>query len=248
MVTAALVVDWSNPDLLTAAVQSAKRYDPHLNWVVFKNYHPDFDYVDVPDDVEVIRCDTNVGHGAGINRAAERAWDLWQPDWFFVVNPDCRWIEPVVSRLEVFLAENPDVFAVGPRQIDSQYRITAAGIVGTNQAPRHRYWRCPDREGRLGRDLIDCVTISGSAFLCDAVDFFGFGGMLESKHYYSETWLMYHARAHGRRVVYWGEPTMIHEWHRSSPIGFPGTDGKMAEDRELFRAMCDRHDPPIPRD
>ena len=92
------------------------------------------------------------------------------------------------------------------------------------------------------------MTLAGSAFLCDPVDFFGLGGMLESHHYYSETWLMYHARAHGKKVVYWGKATLIHEWHQSSPIGDPATDGRMKEDRELFRYMCDTHEPPIPRD
>ena len=246
MVTAALAVDWNTPEMLRRAIQSSRRFDPHLRWVVFKNHHPD--HPQVPDDVETIVWPTNVGHGAGINHAARRAWDLWRPDWFFVVNPDVVWIEPVVSKMEAFLSARPDVFAVGPKQVDSKWRITAAGIFGTNERPQHRFWHRHDPKNVLARDLVESVTLAGSAFLCDAVDFFGFGGMLESHHYYSETWLMYHARAHGKKVFYWGEPVMIHEWHQSSPIGYPGTDGKMAEDRELFRRMCDEHDPPIARD
>ena len=90
--------------------------------------------------------------------------------------------------------------------------------------------------------------VAGAAFLIRAKDFFEYGGLLESAHYYSETWLNYHVRAHSREVWYFGEPWMIHEWHQSSPVGFKGTDGMFKSDREMFRKMCDQHDPPIKRD
>lgn len=57
----------------------------------------------------------------------------------------------------------------------------------------------------------------------------------------------YHARAHGMPVVYDGTVTVVHKWHQASKVGGAGEQALDA-DRLIFRALCDRHVPPIERD
>jgi GT2 family glycosyltransferase len=249
---AGLVVDWSTPADLDVLIKSAMTHDPDMYWMVWKNFHPQFanqfySFQDIynPEFWSVIWSDANRGHGYGINRAAIRAQELWNPEYYFIVNPDCEFRVPIIEDMILFLEEDPDRWIVGPKQLDSKMRITAAGIFGTDIKPKHRFWRMPDPKNTLARDAQQAIMAAGSAFMIRASHFQFLGGMLEAKHYYSDTWLSYHARAHGGQVWYYGKPWLIHEWHRSSPVGFDGTDGNFIPDKKLFQAKCREHDPPI---
>lgn len=250
---AALVVDWSTPGDLDALIDSAQAFESEMNWSVWRNFHPQYtspylveSHSSFPRSmISIIRSDQNWGHGYGINRAAIAAKERWNPEYYFVVNPDCEFRVPIIADLVAFLEEDPARWIVGPKQLDSKMRITAAGIFGTDTKPKHRLWRMPDPKNALARDAQQAIMAAGSAFLIRAETFHDLGGMLEAKHYYSDTWLSYHARAHGGQVWYYGKPWLIHEWHRSSPVGFDGTDGNFIPDRKLFQAKCREHDPPI---
>lgn len=245
----ALVVDWSTPQDLVRLIDSAQSHEPDMPWVVWRNYNAKF--FDVPyrfqrgDRVNVIASNQNHGHGAGINRAAAWATYNHAPEYYFVVNPDCEFRTPIIDEMVDFLRGDTARWIVGPKQLDSKMRITAAGIFGTAKKPQHRLWHVPDPKNVLARDVAEAVMAAGSAFLISADHFHQLGGLLEAAHYYSDTWLAYHARAHGGQVWYYGQAWMIHEWHRSSPQGFDGTDGNFLKDRELFRQKCREHDPPI---
>lgn len=250
----ALVVNWSTPDDLAHCIETGDQYEDDLTWIVVQNAHPTIDSEPTLErlgnhhDMRFMVAGENYGHGRGINEAAEIAWALAPSDYFFIVNPDVAWTEPVVDRLRDFLDADPKRVVVGPKQMDSRNQITAAGIVGDNVHPKHRFWHARDQRNVLARDAIQGPMVAGAAMLVRVEDFFEYGGLLEAHHYYSETWFCYHATAHGRECWYYGEPWMIHEWHKSSAIGAPTTDGHVKEDRALFRRMCDEHDPPIPRD
>jgi GT2 family glycosyltransferase len=249
---AALVVDWSTPYDLERLIESATQQMEGLHWSVWQNFHPQYSAITYDFQrnrpvnlVSVIRANKNYGHGYGINRAAVAAMELWKPEYFFVVNPDCEFRVPIIDDLIEFLEEDPKRWIVGPKQLDSKMRITAGGIFGTDTKPKHRHWRTPDPKNVLARDAQQAIMAAGSAFMIRSHHFQGLGGMLEASHYYSDTWLSYHARAHGGEVWYYGKPWLIHEWHRSSPVGFDGTDGNFLADKKLFQAKCREHVPPI---
>lgn len=254
-------VNWTTPGDLLKMMATADEHEPDeapLRFSLYWNHDEAMkvENAQARDDIHstysgrvVSQSSTeNHGHGYGINRAVEAARLMWDPEYVFIINPDCAWIEPVLCRLTSALDEDPVRFAVGPKQMNSKQQITAGGIVGKPSNPVPRLWHKSDPQNREAIDRVAGPMVSGSAFILRVKDFFKYGGMLETSHYYSETWLMYHATAHGRECWYIGDARMIHEWHQSSPIGSRLTDGKMSEDREKFRAMCDLHDPPIPRD
>lgn len=249
---AILVVDWGTPDDIHRLLRSAEKHEPGQRWVIHRNYNPakpgrmKLDSFDYPSQkVHIIEAKDNRGHGYGINRAAEAAIELWDPEFLFVLNPDTLFMEPILERMASFLDEDPLRCIVGPKQMDSADRITHGGFFGSNRKPEMRMWKMHDRLNEKARDNQPAVMVAGSAFLIRTEDWIEYGGLLETHHYYNETWLCYHVRAHGREVWYWGEGWMIHEWHKSTPMGGLTTDAKMPIDRETFRKMCRTHNPPI---
>jgi hypothetical protein len=111
-------------------------------------------------------------------------------------------------------------------------------------APKHRGWKENDHGQHV--DTVSATVVAGSALLLRAEDLFAYP-LLETTHYYSETWPCYHMHGHGRTLWYCGDVKMIHHWHASHPQGSPA-DQAMEADRALFRKMCDEHEPPIPHD
>ena len=209
----ALIVNWSTPDDLERCVRSSMDHEVGLRWLAYQNAHPTVDSTPamarlfgLHDDFYSIRSLRNDGHGRGINRAAKVAIATLAPKYFFIVNPDVVWTEPVLDRLVEFLEADQNRVVVGPKQLDSSMKITAAGIIGDNVHPKHRSWHVRDRTNALYRDSVEGPTVAGSAFLVRSEDFVEYGGLLEAHHYYSETWFCYHARAHGRECWYYGEP------------------------------------------
>jgi GT2 family glycosyltransferase len=248
------VVNWNTPGDLENLLASAWRIEGPIKMSIYQNHHgmidstPALDRIHerYPDHVITQGDDQNRGHGYGIKRAASAAYFAWDPEFLFLLNPDCLFVENVIDKLLEVLTRRPENFAVGPKQTTRAGKLTAAGIVGIGQNPIPRHWM--ERDRGQANDVVSGPMVSGSAIMMRSKDFFAYDGLLESRHYYSETWPCYHAAAHGRENWYVGTAKMIHEWHQSSPVGSPLTDGMMAEDRELFRRLCDEHDPPIPRD
>lgn len=250
--TSVLIVNWKTLDDLGRCLASLREHEGDVGTYVFQNHYTDEIDEASEDLAQSLGCQTmrsadNIGHGSGINRLA-LLLDVQESDYLFIVNPDVVWTEPVIDRLVSFLQAEPSAAMVGPKQMDSKGRITAGGIIGTMEAPLHRMFHAADPQNVKVRDIQPVIVVAGSALMVTAKDFYELGGMLPARHYYSETWLCYHALAHGRTNWYWGEPTMIHEWHSSTRVGDPNSDGKFREDQELFRHMCDTHDPPIPHD
>lgn len=161
------------------------------------------------------------------------------------------------------LQNNPKVAVVGPKQVDTQSRITHAGIFGTEAAPQLRGWKQKDA-GQFDEFRTDAVSVSGSAYFVKRLawdeltacttyqqattalmEAEAHGAFLPTQHYYEETFCSYHARAHGWQVAYHGGVSMIHEWHRASEVGGE-MDKQMPVARAAFRMMCDAHQ--IPHD
>lgn len=201
--------------------------------------------------------DTNIGYARACNRASE--WSDRKVMAFF--NADTELRVGVVEYCYDWLKYNNNTAVVGPKQVDEGNRITHAGIAGTFQTARPRGWHELDR-GQYDA-FEDCVSVSGSAYfikhdvfdeLAACPDFLKCpqvaalrpeGAFLPTRHYYEETYLSYHAWAHGYKVTYLGLTKMIHRWHRASPVGSVEAE-HLHNSRALFRAACDYHG--IPHD
>lgn len=194
----------------------------------------------------------NVGYNIACNTAA-RAYSGQAREAIAFFNADTELRAGVLEGCHRHLMHDAGVGIVGPRQVTSKGRITSAGIMGTHGAPKHRGWMLVD-DGQYN-DNVDCVTVSGSAYfvrrdvldLLDTCTIFrevdpeGTGAWLTCHHYYAETFLSYHAHAHGYKVRYVGDvPSMIHEWHQASLQGGIG-EQRIYADRAKFRAACDAH-------
>lgn len=192
------------------------------------------------------------GENLGYARAINLGSQIGTAPFLAALNCDILFEPPedvVAQTLSHFLS-NPDVGIIGPRTTDSFDRFTHAGIVTQpNGRDEHRLWMHLD----LGQcnDVIDVPTVSGATYfvrrsvwdeltkclLYQEVATNAVGAFLPTDHFYEETWCSYHARAHGHRVVYLGTVKMIHEWHKSSPVG----SMKMKSAEDYFRVACANH-------
>lgn len=194
----------------------------------------------------------NIGYNVACNHAAREIGIIYPLNTMAFFNADTELKPGVLEGCYAHL-QQPNVGIVGPRQVNRQNQITHAGIAGTHTAPAHRGWKQPDH-GQFNTPL-DCVTVSGSAYFMrrDVYDYLSecpifkvsdpsaTGAFLTAQHYFGETWISYHAAAHGYRVVYAGDvPPMIHEWHQASPQGGIG-EQNWKKDQAKFRAACDDH-------
>lgn len=195
----------------------------------------------------ISRSGKNVGYARACNAGAREG----NAPYIALLNCDIEFTEGALSSIVKFMDDNPDVGVVGPRTVDSTGRLTHGGIF-TNTVSRrdeHRFWLAHD--WGQASDVLDVPTVSGATYfvrrsmwkeLTDCVDYATVapgaeGAFLPTKHFYEETWCSYHARAHHWRVVYLGTVRMIHQWHRSSPIG----SVTLGEAEEYFRKACEAH-------
>lgn len=190
----------------------------------------------------------NCGYGRAVNMAAAHA----SGDVIGIFNADTVLTDGVVQACRDDLMENPMWGVVGPRQVDGQGKITHAGIGGTITRPKLRGWKQLDR-GQYGYTE-ECVYVAGSAmfvrhgiwqemaFCSDfrAAQPNSMGAFLETPHYYEDSWLCSHLRSHGYKVMYKGDVTMRHDWHKASKKG-GHADRQMKKSREIFRDTCRAH-------
>lgn len=189
----------------------------------------------------------------GYNKACNSATLLGSHDTIALFNADTRLTPGALKRCYDVLWSQDDLGIVGPRQVDEQKKITAAGIFGTLDHPAHRGWHEFDR-GQYQDFRDDCVTVAGSAYfirrpvwdqlmncpLYQEMDPDSEGAFLTCCHYWGETWCSYHAITHGWKCGYVGDVTIVHKWHAASPEGGLGEQAVPA-DRAFFRAACDYH-------
>lgn len=211
-------------------------------------------------DIEVLPIADNVGYNLGVNAVIAQNVPLGRTDreHIAIFNDDVWFVRPTLEAMAEHLDNNPQVGAVGPRQIDSAGRITAAGIFGSNQrlADRHFHVHAnADRNFNGGRftDTQNAISLAGSAIMWrrDTIDELvacpdGTGTFMgPARHYWGETWACFHARRHGWHLAYMGSATVGHDWHSSYK---PGSfiDRSHPEDKAAFRSWCEAHAIPHP--
>lgn len=190
----------------------------------------------------------NLGYAKACNLAAQ---GLTGRNLAFF-NADTRFVDGnCVDRCVEFLDSHPEVGIVGPLQYSSGHRVTHGGFFGTHRHPVDNGFKSHVTDAfRTDRQA---VTVSGSAFFIkrSVWDLLTQcpvyqkqfpdvrGAFLPTQHYYEETGCAYHAAAHGYQVWYLGSAEMIHEWHKSSPVGSMAKH--VSPSRRTFSDFCDVH-------
>lgn len=248
-----VVVNYHTPDDLERFLLSLERHPPTVAAsLTIVDVETD---ADEPDTItwtqgvaRRIATTTNIGYGRACNLGAHNN----DGDVIALFNADVELTEGAVDRCYMALSSAPGWGVLGPRQIDTANRIRHAGIFGTNRAPRHRGWNEIDK-GQYA-DICEAVTVAGSAYFIKrhvwneltSCNLFRDvapgepGAFLPTPHYYEETYCSLHAREHGHSVNYYGPVTIMHKWHRASPVG-GWAEQQMPHSRRIFRAACDHH-------
>lgn len=242
-----VVVNYRTPKLLKDFLVSLGKNIPSYSYTLtIIDIQPDELLVDWPN---YYVFDENIGY----NKACNFAASITNSPYIAFFNADTRFVDDmcVDSCIRLFI-DNDDVGITGPMQYNSEGKITHGGICGTHEKPFHRWWMLKNHTP--AQDVIECISVSGSAYfikrevwdlLTDCpiykeIDPDAIGAFLETPHFYGETFCSYHAFAHDIKVVYLGTAEMIHEWHKSSPVGSQTVE----KDRPAFRAACKKHEIP----
>lgn len=267
MVTDIIVTNYKTPGDLAECIDSiANHCDPAAVTVTVANVEPtdrDLEVAEVGLDYLAsahgfqtthLTFTENVGYARACNAGALAGTG----DILALCNADVAFTEGAVPAISHALGLHGTWGVVGPRQVDriANGRFTHAGIFGSPTKPRHRGWQQPDK-GQYD-DIAEAVTVAGSAYFikrkiwdqltacanyratCNELDVKADGAFLPTQHYYEETWCSYHARAHGWKVIYFGEATVVHKFHRASPKN-GHADQQMPASRRMFRRACDAH-------
>lgn len=187
---------------------------------------------------------------AGYARACNSGATQGNAPYLALLNSDVEFTPTVVSDVVKYFNAHPDAGVVGPRTTDSDDRLTHAGILRhSNGRDQHRGWK--EHDSGQYNDVLDVPTVSGATYFVRRATWDELtdcplyqssapdaeGAFLPTQHFYEETFCSYHALAHGWRVVYLGTAHMLHQWHRSSPIG----SVSLAPAEEYFRSACADH-------
>jgi len=248
-----VVVNYHTPDDLDAFLASLNQFPPSgpasLTVVdVDAGEHKTTSFTWARGTARLMAVDGNIGYAKACNRAAQ----LGGHDVIALFNADVQVTEHSLDFCQAALLADDDWGVLGPCQVDARNLIRHAGIFGTNSSPVHRGWN----EINHGQycDVREAITVSGSAYfikrnvwhqLTNCALYREFapdaaGAFLPTTHYYEETFCSYHCRDHGHKVMYYGPVTMIHKWHRASPVG-GWAERQMPISREKFRKACAHH-------
>lgn len=165
--------------------------------------------------LDILLIDENVGY----SRAAHLGAKECHNEVIGICNGDVAFTEILYPMID-YLWMHKDIGAIGPKQVDSQGRITYAGTVfypcgmKTLLGSWHRGWH--EKDVGQYEDIIDVQYLSGSAFFTRRKVWDEFGGFdIALPLYFEDTLFCFRAQKKGYRIVYFGGKKMIHEWHRS---------------------------------
>lgn len=262
----AVVVNYRTPGDLNRFVETWLKWQPYEWKLVIANVAPTerdtaagLRWARQEKQVTLLEYQDNIGYARACNRATDALTDC---DVYAFFNADVSFNSDAVQDCLDALAANPEWGVLGPRQTDSQGRLTHAGMFGTHTKTAPRAWRSRDCGEHHG--IEEAITVSGAAFFVtrscwthlaacplyrSTIERLGLdtgpGAFLPTQHYYEETWVSYHAWFHGWKVVYYGPAHVHHEWHQASVVGGEA-DRQMPISKRLFVAACEAHD--IPHD
>lgn len=251
----AVVVNYRTPHDLEEFLQSWVKYAPPWADLTIANVQPREEDHDVAlryvnDSIGDSFWAENVGYGVACNAVATRMTG----NVLAFFNADVVLTEGSLEACTGALLAQPEWAVLGPRQVSHEKKLTHAGIVGSLSKPRHRGWQQRD-QGQYADVVDDVPTVSGAAYFikrsvweelhqCPVFQQIApgaQGAFLPTKHYWNETWTSYHAIAHGGyKVVYFGPVTIVHKWHRASPMGGWG-EQNVRHDQAMFREACRIH-------
>lgn len=254
------VVSYRTPNELDRFIDSHQKYASESRLFIKVNDPDEQDHKVIKRWQESFDFHVTFGPNNGYARSVNLLVSQGINEVVGIFNADVVLTENSVQECSTALMSRPDWGVLGPRQVDDQNRLTAAGIFGTGDNPQHRAWKARDN-GQCSDIRDDAVTIAGSAYFIkrdvwnELANYPPYVSFLESKgfditnpevhggflsgcsHFWEETFASYLTRHLGYKVVYYGPMALIHYWSRSGQTEL-NTPTKIKESRQFFRDAC----------
>lgn len=195
-----VVLNYNDSKTTTDYLQSIENYQCFDHIVVVDNCSTDNSYEILcrfsSKKISVIRSEKNGGYGYGNNCGIKYATSEFNADIVLVTNPDVRYDEKVVMKLEKALRENEKIAIAAPKMTSPEGRVdmhTAWAIpTGWQYAVRNssiinRF--CKDffyKKLEFNDGLMDVGTVAGSMLMIKTKDFYQAGCYDEKIFLYCE--------------------------------------------------------------
>lgn len=191
---------------------------------------------------------TNIGYARACNQLAA----MGNSDYIGLCNADIWMTQKDIEKIVESFEENPDAAIIGPKQRDENGYVRAGPIVWNGERLHHTDWNRHDPQDILLRDKTYCATVSGSAYfirrtvwnalsnclIYKEVDPGSEGAMLQTNHFFEETFLSMHATHHGYKILFDGSISIGHSW-RASTGPSPILSKYFTINKEIYRKACD---------
>lgn len=254
------VVSYKTPEELNRFIFSHQKFAPETNLFVKVNDPSQRDREVIEIWQALFKFSVTFGPNNGYARSVNLLVGQGNSEVVAIFNADVRLTENSVQDCATALMAHDEWGVLGPRQVDGDNRLTAAGVFGTGDRPKHRGWKAVDRDQYTDiRD--DAITVSGSAYfikrkiwneIANDLVYNEFlydrefnldspeinGAFLPTAHFWEETFSSYMVRHLGYKVVYYGPVVLIHLWSVSGHTEL-NTPSKVKESQKLFREACD---------
>ncbi|MDP9727213.1 MULTISPECIES: glycosyltransferase family 2 protein [Alicyclobacillus] len=162
--------------------------------------------------LQVLRNTRNLGYARACNQGILQG----NSPYIVLCNSDVMvqegWLEPLMACIQ----SDPNIAVVGPKMIDGQGRITAAGVFGTVFDHQPRGYLEPNGL-HLYNEQEDCLSVCGALYMIRR-DLLSELGLFDENYffYFEETDYSINARWHGYRVVYCPQSVIRHDVGGSS--------------------------------
>jgi GT2 family glycosyltransferase len=242
-----VVVNYRTAYDLTRFCESVLQYPPRVPYTMrifnvapyMRDIEVAHDYAEKIPNCMALGTNSNIGYGRAANNAAGRG----RHDTIAVFNADVMMTERAFDACFEALHDlgeegrNGDLGVLGPRQVDSRGILRHGGV--------DAYRDNEDVTMVLGSAMFVPRWVWRRLFQCKryrSSTSNALGPLLETPLYFEDTWLCAHARAHGLRIRYQGDTTIVHEWHQSIDKHAPDAQHMFFDQsQQVYRRLCDDH-------
>ncbi len=222
MKVSVIIVNYNRLNLTRQSIESVMKYAPDCEVILVDNNSAELGFEKLLEDfpqVRIIKLSQNYGFGYGNNRAAEIA----NGGYLFFLNNDAVLIENTPQILSLFLDENKNVGAVGPKleYPDKRFQLSfgwAPSIINEWRTRRlqnrlqMRYDKYINFVNRYYNKVTEVDWVTGAALMIRRNIFEEVKGFDEKYFmYFEDSDLCKRIKNLGYKICYFPDTTVVHQ-------------------------------------
>jgi len=213
---AVIILNWNRPDDTIECIESIK-YDNSIKIIVVDNGSTDDSINKIKTrfpDIIIVENKTNSGFGEGNNIGIKKAKELYNPNYYFLLNNDTVVKNDTIKLILDFIEINPEAGIIGPKILNyySKEKIWSAG----GEIKLWKGWVKNRGEGETDTGQYNKTEqvnfISGCAMIVkkEVIETVGYFDK-DYFTYFEDADLCIRAIKHGYSILYYYKPEVYHK-------------------------------------